>query len=257
VAQQLGVGDGRAADPHVAFGQRAEGHRRVDVERGVLVGQLEERLALEGAHVGDADPEAGEALHDSPEPGDPGVAIAVRRGADVEHEDAPLGLRPLVDGVEAGVVGIDALDGEVELEPAQAQVVQRLAGHPHEVWIVGVEGAERDRPAQARADPGQPLVQRARHPRLVGVAEETEAVDAPGGEGLRHRLGVERVGVQPVLAREVPLDRLGERRRMQMDVDVDASGRHAWRLHEASAILAEIAGPRPRETPRGQPCASG
>src|SRR5207302_1234263 len=81
--------------------------------------------------------------------------------------------------------------------------------HPRQVGIVGVEGAERDCPAQARADPGQPLVQRARHPRLVGVAEETEAVDTPGGEGLRHRLGIERVGVHPVLAREVPLDRLG------------------------------------------------
>src|SRR5437870_520387 len=98
------------------------------------------------------------------------LPLELRRQATVPGPPPLLGLRPLVDGVEAGVVGIDALDGEVELEPAQAQVVQRLAGHPHEVWIVGVEGAERDRPAQARADPGQPLVQRARHPRLVGVA---------------------------------------------------------------------------------------
>src|SRR3989304_4317105 len=79
----LGASASGAAPPGRGPGEgprpRRERHRRVHVEVLEALGEREERLALEAAHVRHADPEPRGALHQAPEPRDAREPIAAGR----------------------------------------------------------------------------------------------------------------------------------------------------------------------------------
>jgi hypothetical protein len=218
-------GDGLGVDPHVGGGPGRHGHGGVEVEMRVALGEGQEAAALKGPHVGHAHAQPGKALHDAGEALDPGEGVAIGHGAHVQGEAEAFGLGALVHRNEAGVIDVEPLHGQVELEPPQPESVHSVRRDGDQVGVIGVQGAEGHGLRVARSRPRHPLVEGTGHAGPMRIGEEAEALHAPASERVHHRPRLEGVGAHPVLPREPLLDGRGQARGMQVHVGVEVAHR--------------------------------
>ena len=151
------------------------------------------------------------------------VGAAGRLAAGVDHHRSIGRHAGLVELVERGVVGGEALHVAMELHPGQAQR-ERLFEDRARARLARQHGGEAGDAGLVAADLGHVGVERARHARLVGVGQRDHARDAAGEEEREHLGRVEGVADRPAVGLEPPMNRVEDPIGEEVHVGVDHLG---------------------------------